>query len=185
MFRILSLWPGYRSSDSRITPLQIGMRIWHNPWMTKRSTRRICNWELWIADMDLDPVPYPIIGLQVNARKQQNFAFKHPILNSIPIRCRYFQEVSSRFWWIFQNRNFTVLPFKYSPVLRIRIRSPGSGSEIRIRCLFDPGSGIDFYRITDLVSQTYIFGSLMTIFWVKSSMILCKLAPILSSPLQE
>jgi hypothetical protein len=59
------------------------------------------------------------------------------------------------------------------PVLRIRIRDPGSGA-----WPLDPGSGIGFFRIPDLGSQTHIFESLMTIFWVESSLILCKLVQI-------
>jgi hypothetical protein len=53
--------------------------------------------------------------------------------------------------------NLTVL----GPVLRIR--DPGFGASLT------PGSGI---RISDPGSQTHIFGSLETIFWVKSSIIL-------------
>ncbi len=60
----------------------------------------------------------------------------------------------------------------------------GSGSGIR--CLFDPWicdpekifSGS---RISDPGSQTHIFESLETIFWVKSSIILWKLAQFFSS----
>jgi hypothetical protein len=43
---------------------------------------------------------------------------------------------------------------------------PGSGA------FLTPGSGIGFFRILDLGSQTPIFESLVTIFWVKSSIIL-------------
>jgi hypothetical protein len=51
----------------------------------------------------------------------------------------------------------------------LSVADPGSG----IRCLFDPwirdpGSGIGFFRIPDYGSQTQIFESLVTIFWVKS-----------------
>jgi hypothetical protein len=65
-------------------------------------------------------------------------------------------------------------------VLRIRIRDSGSG----IRCLLDPrirdpGSEIGLFRIPDPGSripdpgsQTHIFESLVTTFWVKSSIIL-------------
>ncbi len=42
----------------------------------------------------------------------------------------------------------------------------------------DPGSVIVFFRIPDLGSQTHIVESLVTIFWVKSSIILWKLAQI-------
>jgi hypothetical protein len=91
VFRILSLWPEYRSSDSGTTPQQVGMRIWHNPWMTKRSNRQICN-RNYGADMDLDPVPYPTIELQVNARKRQKFCIPTSHFNIIPIQCRYFLE---------------------------------------------------------------------------------------------
>jgi hypothetical protein len=41
---------------------------------------------------------------------------------------------------------------------------PGSGAFLTL----DPGSGIGFFRIPDLGSQTHIFESLVTIFWVKS-----------------
>jgi hypothetical protein len=57
-------------------------------------------------------------------------------------------------------------------VLRIRIRDPVPF------WLLDPGSGIDFFWIPNLGSQTHIFESLVTIFWVKSSIILWKLAQI-------
>jgi hypothetical protein len=41
---------------------------------------------------------------------------------------------------------------------------PGSGAFLTL----DPGSGEGFFRIPDLGSQTYIYESLMTNFWVKS-----------------
>jgi hypothetical protein len=58
------------------------------------------------------------------------------------------------------------------------------GSEIVLRipdrCLFYPGSGVGFLRISDPGFQTYIFENLMTIFWVISAtgtgIFLCKLA---------
>ncbi len=59
-----------------------------------------------------------------------------------------------------------------SLVLRIRIRDPVPFWPL------DPGSVIGFFRISDPGSQTHIFESLVTIFWVKSSIILCKLAQI-------
>jgi hypothetical protein len=40
--------------------------------------------------MDLDPVPYPTIELQVNARRRQNFVLKHHIFKPYPYR--YFLE---------------------------------------------------------------------------------------------
>jgi hypothetical protein len=43
---------------------------------------------------------------------------------------------------------------------------PGSGA------FLTPGSGIGFFRIPDLGSQPHIFENLLTIFWVKSSIIL-------------
>jgi hypothetical protein len=43
---------------------------------------------------------------------------------------------------------------------------PGSGA------FLTPGSGIGFFRIPDLGSQIHIFESLLTIFRVKSSIIL-------------
>jgi hypothetical protein len=55
------------------------------------------------------------------------------------------------------------------------------GSRSGIRCLFDPwirDPGIGFFRIPDLGSPTHIFESLVTIFWVKSSIIFRKLAQI-------
>jgi hypothetical protein len=54
---------------------------------------------------------------------------------------------------------------KENAVLRIRIRDPGSGAFLTP----DPGSRIGFFRIPDPKS---IFESLVTIFWVKSSIIL-------------
>jgi hypothetical protein len=47
----------------------------------------------------------------------------------------------------------------------------------------DPGSGA--FLIPDPRSRTYILESLMTIFWVKSSIILCKLDQILTSPVKN
>ncbi len=52
------------------------------------------------------------------------------------------------------------------PVLRIRIRDPGSGA------FLTPGSGILNWVFPDPGSQTHIFESLLTIFGVKSSIIL-------------
>ncbi len=53
---------------------------------------------------------------------------------------------------------------------------------IRDLVLLNPGNGIQkgigFFRIPDLSSQTHIFESLVTVFWVKSSIILWKLAQI-------
>jgi hypothetical protein len=48
------------------------------------------------------------------------------------------------------------------------VADPGSGA------FLTPGSGIGFSesRISDPGSQTYIFESLVTIFWVKSSIVL-------------
>ncbi len=66
----------------------------------------------------------------------------------------------------------TAAPLCYPPVLRIRIRDSGSGASltpgygIRNRFFPDPG-----YRIPDL-KPIPIFESLVTIFWVKSSIIL-------------
>ncbi len=57
-------------------------------------------------------------------------------------------------------------------VLRIRIRDPVPFWPL------DPGPGIGFFRIPDPGSQIHIFESLLTIFWVKSSIILWKLAQI-------
>ncbi len=55
-------------------------------------------------------------------------------------------------------------------VLRIRIRDPVPFWPL------DPGSGIGFFQIPDLGSQTHIIESLVTIFWIKCSIILWKLA---------
>jgi hypothetical protein len=49
---------------------------------------------------------------------------------------------------------------------------PGSGA------FLTPGSGIGFFRIPNLGSQTHIFEGLVTIFWVKTSIILGKLGQI-------
>ncbi len=72
----------------------------------------------------------------------------------------------------------TFWQFLYRLVTFVSNQCCGSG----IRCLFDPwirdpvpfwpldpGSGIGFFRIPDLGSQTHIFESLVTIFWVKNS----------------
>ncbi len=55
-------------------------------------------------------------------------------------------------------------------VLRIRIRDPGSDA------FLTPGPGIRNRFFPDPGSQTHIFESLVTIFWVISSIILGKLA---------
>ncbi len=48
----------------------------------------------------------------------------------------------------------------------LRIRDPGSGAFLTL----DPESGMGLFRIPD--PQTHIFDSLMTNFWVKSTIIL-------------
>ena len=60
------------------------------------------------------------------------------------------------------------------PVLRIRIRDPVPFWPR------DPGSrtGFSGSRISDPGSRTHIFASLLTIFWVKITLILCKLVQI-------
>jgi hypothetical protein len=45
----------------------------------------------------------------------------------------------------------------------ISVADSGSGAFLTL----DPGSGIGFFRIPDLGSQTHIFDGLMTNFWVK------------------
>ncbi len=55
----------------------------------------------------------------------------------------------------------------------------GSG----IRCFFDPGIRNRFFP--DPGSQTHLFESLVKIFWVKTSIILWKLAQIFSSAFQK
>ncbi len=57
-------------------------------------------------------------------------------------------------------------------VLRIRIRDPVAFWPL------DPRSGMGFFRIPDLGSRDHILKSFLTIFWVKSSIILWKLAQI-------
>jgi hypothetical protein len=49
----------------------------------------------------------------------------------------------------------------------------------------DPGSGIGFFRIPDLGSQTHIFDSPMTNFWVISAIILSVLSKKISLPVQK
>jgi hypothetical protein len=62
------------------------------------------------------------------------------------------------------------------PVVQINVADPdpGSGAFLTpgsgIRCLFDPWIRDRFFP--DPGSQTHIFESLVTIFWVKSSIIL-------------
>jgi hypothetical protein len=55
----------------------------------------------------------------------------------------------------------------------ISVADPDSGSGAFLTPGSDLGSGIGFSRISDPGSQTPIFESLMTIFWVESSKILC------------
>jgi hypothetical protein len=52
------------------------------------------------------------------------------------------------------------------------VANPGSGAFLTL----DPGYGIGFFRILHLGSQTHIFDSSMTNFWVKSAIILSVLA---------
>ncbi len=49
----------------------------------------------------------------------------------------------------------------------------------------DPGSGIGFFRIPDPGNQTHIFDSLMTNFWVKSTIILSVLVKKISLPVPK
>ncbi len=42
----------------------------------------------------------------------------------------------------------------------------------KMQCCGSPGSGMGFFRIPDLGSQTHSFESLVTMVWVKSSIIL-------------
>jgi hypothetical protein len=60
-----------------------------------------------------------------------------------------------------------------------RVKEKQAVLRIRIRCLFDPwigdpgsGMGLSGSRILDPGSQTHIFESLVTTFWVKISIIL-------------
>ncbi len=55
------------------------------------------------------------------------------------------------------------------PSIKISVADPDPGSG----AFLTPGSGISFFRIPDLRSQTHMFESLVTIFWVESSIILC------------
>ncbi len=66
-------------------------------------------------------------------------------------------------------------------ILSVADPDPGSGA------FLIPGSGIRnrFVRIPHLGSQTHIFGSLVTIFWVKGTIILSVLAQSFSSPAQN
>ncbi len=54
------------------------------------------------------------------------------------------------------------------------VADPGSGAFLTP----DPGSGIGFFQIPDLGSQTHIFEGLVTNFWEKTSIILGKLGQI-------
>jgi hypothetical protein len=74
--------------------------------------------------------------------------------------------------------------FFASSCMQFSVADPGFG----IQCLFDPwirdpGTGIGFFRIPDLWSRipNPYFESLVTFFWVKSSIIRRKLAQIFSS----
>ncbi len=79
-----------------------------------------------------------------------------------------------------QSNNF----IQVNPGLKINIMNSSNqccGSGSGIRCLFDPGPGSGirnsfFCRIPDPGSQPHIFQSLVTNFWVKSSIVLWKLA---------
>ncbi len=88
------------------------------------------------------------------------------ILGWIPIRMAFIKDVQA-----------TEVAFKLSkeniqPVLQIRIRDPVPFWPL------NPGSGIGFFQIPDLGSQTHMFESLVTIIWVKSYIILWKLTQI-------
>jgi hypothetical protein len=88
-----------------------------------------------------------------------------------------------------------VVPEKCADDAEAEISSPGqcceSGSEIRIRRLFDPGFGISFFRIRNRFflnpgSQTHIFDSLMTNFGQKVIQpFLAILQEKISSPVQK
>ncbi len=56
----------------------------------------------------------------------------------------------------------------YIEYLKGSVADPGSGAFLTP----GPGSGIGLFRIPDLGSQTHIFYSLVTNFWVQSSIIL-------------
>ncbi len=75
--------------------------------------------------------------------------------------------------WLFLSYFHTLRKLTDPAVLRIRIRDPVPFLP-RIR---DPEQ-----VFPDPGSQTYVFESLMIIFWVKSSIILCKLAQICFLP---
>jgi hypothetical protein len=57
-----------------------------------------------------------------------------------------------------------------NPNLKFSVADPGPGSGAFLT--LDPRSGIGFFRIPDLRSQIHIFESFLTIFWVKSSIVL-------------
>ncbi len=96
------------------------------------------------------------------------------IRNTLQPRYGYISAKNVLMWEHAVENKWVYDPVWYSTVLRIRIRDPGlcafltPGSRIS-----DPGS-----RISDPGSQTHIFESLVTTFWVKSSIILWNLAQI-------
>jgi len=65
-------------------------------------------------------------------------------------------------------------PFMKFDFISVADPDPGLGAFWPL----DPGSGISFFRIPDPGSQDHIFKSFLTIFFVKSSIILWKLAQI-------
>ncbi len=67
-------------------------------------------------------------------------------------------------WVAFLTAMFTLLLAALPDHIKYFLQCCGSGSGMRNR----------FFLIQDLGSQTHIFESLMTIFWVKSYIILCK-----------
>ncbi len=98
-----------------------------------------------------------------------NYNFSSSRLPWLLLAVRYYQcynssSSSSRLPWL-------LLAVPYYPCF-----VSGSG----IQCFFyplDPWSGIwdKFFQISDLGSQTHISESLVTVFWVKNTLILCQL----------
>ncbi len=111
------------------------------------------------------------------------YIFKFVVVGMCPLLCSNngeYVEVLSLYLYVC---GCTVNTCPVQSVLRIRIRDPDWG--LFDHWIRDPGSGIGLFRIPDPRSripdpgsQTHIFESLVTTFWVKSSIILWNLAQI-------
>ncbi len=124
---------------------------------------------LFIPDSDFLPIPDPGVkktpdpgstSLKFYKKLQNKVKFLHKFCR-FPMKMPFLKELSKTT----NRRN-----------VRDSVADPDPGSGIR--CFLTPGSGIGFFRISDPGSQDHIFKSFLTVFLVKSSITLWKLAQI-------